>query len=126
MSKFCSKCGNELMEESVICPKCGCPVVNSESVFKQDNLNSGADDRAKDSSKGKYNLLSIIGIVLAGVSLLLNFWGIVGIAAVIISSIALVQIKNTNEKGKALAVVGISVGGFSILYAAIILVMAML
>lgn len=24
--KYCSKCGNELMDEAVICPKCGCPV----------------------------------------------------------------------------------------------------
>ena len=22
--KFCSKCGNEIMDEAVICPKCGC------------------------------------------------------------------------------------------------------
>lgn len=24
--KYCSKCGNELLDEAVICPKCGCPV----------------------------------------------------------------------------------------------------
>lgn len=23
--KFCSKCGNQLFDEAVICPKCGCP-----------------------------------------------------------------------------------------------------
>lgn len=22
--KFCSKCGNELMDEAIICPRCGC------------------------------------------------------------------------------------------------------
>ena len=24
--KFCSHCGNELMDEAVICPGCGCPI----------------------------------------------------------------------------------------------------
>ena len=24
--KYCTKCGNELFDEAVICPKCGCPV----------------------------------------------------------------------------------------------------
>ena len=23
--KYCTKCGNELMDDAVICPKCGCP-----------------------------------------------------------------------------------------------------
>ena len=33
--KFCSKCGKELFDESVICPGCGCPVENS-NVFAKD------------------------------------------------------------------------------------------
>ena len=32
--KYCSKCGNELLDEAVICPKCGCPV---ESGTNQNN-----------------------------------------------------------------------------------------
>ena len=24
--KYCTKCGNELLDEAVVCPKCGCPV----------------------------------------------------------------------------------------------------
>ena len=23
--KYCTKCANELLDEAVICPKCGCP-----------------------------------------------------------------------------------------------------
>ena len=38
--KYCSKCGNELLDDAVICPKCGCAVegmrnpeaVNNRSV----------------------------------------------------------------------------------------------
>ena len=28
--KFCSNCGAELMDEAVICPKCGCPAGKTE------------------------------------------------------------------------------------------------
>lgn len=35
--KYCSKCGNELMDEAVICPKCGCPVPDSGMNVVQDN-----------------------------------------------------------------------------------------
>ena len=35
--KYCSKCGNELLDEAVICPKCGCPVPNAEMNVVQDN-----------------------------------------------------------------------------------------
>lgn len=24
--KYCTKCGNKLLDEAVVCPKCGCPV----------------------------------------------------------------------------------------------------
>lgn len=35
--KYCSKCGNELLDEAVICPKCGCPVANLDSNAALDN-----------------------------------------------------------------------------------------
>lgn len=114
---YCNSCGNELKENESFCSKCGNSILNQkdESIISNDYGSQ---------SKEKYNLLSIIGVIIAGVSLLLNFYGIVGIAAVIISSIALVKISRTNEKGKVLSIVGISVGGFSILYAFIILLIA--
>jgi len=33
--KFCSKCGKELLDEAVICPNCGCSVV--EPLVPQEN-----------------------------------------------------------------------------------------
>lgn len=33
--KYCSHCGNELLDEAYICPKCGCKV--SESAYKETN-----------------------------------------------------------------------------------------
>lgn len=35
--KYCSKCGNELHDEAVICPKCGCPVSDTGMNVVQDN-----------------------------------------------------------------------------------------
>ncbi len=41
--KYCTKCGNELMDEAVICPKCGCMVegANITGVPNQQNENDG-------------------------------------------------------------------------------------
>ena len=33
--KFCAKCGNEIMDEAVICPNCGCAVENKEIIKGQ-------------------------------------------------------------------------------------------
>ena len=99
---FCKHCGNELNEDVLFCDKCG----------------------AKKTSEGETpqtNIFALIGVIIAGISIFLNFWGIVGIAAVIISSIGLVQINKNQEKGKNLAIIGISIGAFSILYAFILL-----
>ena len=39
--KYCTKCGNELMDEAVICPKCGCMVEGA-------NLNNGPKQNEAD------------------------------------------------------------------------------
>ncbi len=41
--KFCSKCGKELVDEAIVCPNCGCAVVET-SVPKEvsnDQINVG-------------------------------------------------------------------------------------
>ncbi|MCI9215419.1 MAG: zinc-ribbon domain-containing protein [Oscillospiraceae bacterium] len=40
--KYCSKCGNELFDEAVICPKCGCPVGSGTA-----NQETGGKNRGK-------------------------------------------------------------------------------
>jgi len=39
--KFCSKCGKELMDEAVVCPGCGCPVVD---ITQQNQPAAAVDD----------------------------------------------------------------------------------
>ena len=29
--KYCSKCGNQVVNEAVICPKCGCPIAELQT-----------------------------------------------------------------------------------------------
>lgn len=101
---YCSECGNQLEENVSFCDKCGA----NTAIAKKPNLT---------------NILAVIGLILAGVSLLLNFWGIVGIAAVILSSLGLVQISKTGEKGKGIAIAGISIGAFSIVYAFAVIIL---
>lgn len=37
--KYCSKCGNELLDEAVICPKCGCPAANEPKQETKEEIN---------------------------------------------------------------------------------------
>ena len=59
------------------------------------------------------NLFGVLSVVVGGISLLINFWGAVGIAAVILGAIALEK----HEPRKVMPIIGIIVGAFSILYA---------
>lgn len=65
------------------------------------------------------NSLAIVGFVLGIISFFLNFFGIVGISAVVVSSIALTQISKNSEKGKVFAILGIIFGAINIIYACI-------
>ncbi len=41
--KYCSHCGSEIMDEAVICPKCGCPVEGSSLAKKAPKTTLNAD-----------------------------------------------------------------------------------
>lgn len=68
-------------------------------------------------SNNSYNGLSIAGFVLGIISCFLNFFGIVGIVAVVLSSIGLSQISRDYQKGKVLAIIGIVLGAINIIFA---------
>ena len=102
---YCKKCGNKLVEDSVFCDKCG--------------TNTPA------SSSAQTNILAVVGLIVAGISIFLNFAGIVGIAAVVLSSLGLMQINKTGEKGKGMAITGISIGAFSVIYGFIMIMLLM-
>lgn len=72
-------------------------------------------------SNDSYNAFAMTGFVLSIISFFLNFWGIVGILAVVFSILGLCQISKTSQKGKVLSILGIIFGAINIVYAAFIL-----
>ena len=108
MSKFCSNCGKEIKGNVNFCPECGKavnPVVEETPV-----------QTTNTTTTEKTNALAVSGFVVALVSLLLNFWGIVGIIATVLSGVGLSQTGPGKDKGRGLAIAGLSIGIFSILY----------
>ncbi len=79
--KYCSHCGAELVDEAVVCPKCGCAV----APLAVDRSNS-------------WNVLCIVGFVCS------FFMAIVGLVCSIIGR---KQAMQSGEKGKELATAGL-------------------
>lgn len=102
MNRFCSNCGKELDANSNFCPECGNQVNGIVTPIT--------------TVSDKTNSLAIAGFVTALISLFLNFWGIVGIVATVLSAVAIPQTGERKEKGRGIAVAGLIVGIFSIIY----------
>ncbi|ARC55533.1 hypothetical protein AS850_00390 [Frondihabitans sp. 762G35] len=64
-------------------------------------------------STSKYNTLAIVGFVLAFV---------INIAGLVVSIVALSQIKRTGERGRGLALAGIIIGAVSIVLSIVIVI----
>ena len=64
--KYCTKCGNELMDEAVICPKCGCATGYQSISNNVQASSSGLKTAAK--------ILMIIGTVIMGLYIIPLAW----------------------------------------------------
>lgn len=92
--KYCSKCGNELLDEAVICPKCGCQVDN---IKKSENENKSTET----------NGLAIAGFVCSFfVPLLGLIFGIIGLN----------KSKTLNNNGKGLSIAAICISAVWMLF----------
>ena len=119
MGKYCSKCGKELEDNAAFRPACG-----TKTTQEQEQAHSTEPMYSQQTtSNAKLNIMAIIGFVIACVSLLLNFLGIVGIVALVFSVVGLVQINGGNGKGKGFAIAGTVIGGLSVVYGVITLFM---
>ena len=58
--KYCSKCGNELFDEAVICPKCGCPTETTNSV---------SDKLLKANKHSKIVTATVLTVIAFGISI---------------------------------------------------------
>ena len=61
--KYCAKCGNELMDEAVVCVKCGCPVNSAPVVMGQTPAPVPTTEKAEPSKAPV--VLGVLGIVCA-------------------------------------------------------------
>lgn len=113
---FCVNCRKEIPNGTMVCPECG------TSQKRAGTPPVSGMGKQPTGQKSAYNKMAIIGLVISGISLFLNFWGIVGIAGIIVSVIGLINCNQTNENGKTLAIIGIAIGAFSVLYALNIMV----
>ena len=113
---FCINCGKEISDGSTFCPECGTAQQETTPPPTSSTGNFANPVNQSAVKKAPYNAMCIIGLVISGISLLLNFFGLVGIAGTIVSVIGLISCTKNNENGKALAIIGIVIGIFSILY----------
>ena len=93
--KYCAHCGNQLLDQAVICPKCGCATEYSTS----------------DEISAKYNVCSIVGFVISLASIVFTYFGLIGnITGLVLSIVGLVQINKRGERGRGFAIAGICIG----------------
>lgn len=118
---FCKICGKEIQDNSEFCPECGA-AQQKASPAPVSNADRYVNPKSQSTvQKAPYNTMCIIGLVISAISLLINFWGLVGIAGTIVSVIGLTNCKQKNENGKSLAIIGIVIGIFSIFYGFIVI-----
>ena len=126
----CSECGKEISDKATSCPKCGNPInilnkSNSERICEHcggsvyDNattcVHCGKELKEnKRVPKKKTNSLASAGFIIGFIAMIIDFFAILGILAVVLSSIGSVQIKNNNESGMGYAVLGFILGFISI------------
>ena len=103
--KYCRTCGAELVDEAVVCPKCGVAVGEIQEPQKK-------------------NSMAIAGFVLSLVALFINLYCIPAVAGLVLSIVGLIQISKGGYKNKNLAIAGIVISvialAWDILYYAVI------
>lgn len=89
MAKFCSHCGNELVDEAVICPKCGVSTGQNSVVGNNNNASNG----------------------MATAGFILSFF--IPLLGLIFSILGLKKVKETNT-GKGLSTAGIIISSIAL------------
>ena len=80
----------------------------NQNNFNNTNYNSNIPNTINNNGKQKTNKNAIYALVFSIVSIFIFWW--LSIAGISSGVLALREIKNKNEKGKALAIIGIVIG----------------
>lgn len=94
--KYCSHCGNELFEQSVVCPKCGCQVRDFNFASNNQQPNNTETQQAQPK---KMNAMCLSGFILSFI------FPLVGLILSCIGRSQVVQ--NPSQDGESLAKAGI-------------------
>lgn len=119
--KYCRYCGSEMMDEAVVCVKCGCPVNQTTATVEVAN--------------NKLPPVVLVGFIMSMVSAFLSvllftgveelyFLGIpFAVAGLVCSIIGLVKVKRNGLRGKGFAIAGLVVGAvFTAMWLILILI----
>jgi len=104
---FCSNCGAEISKDATFCSKCGTAQKETES--------SGVSNKVEQ-KKESYNALCIIGLIFSILSLSLTNLGLIfAVIGLIASAIGLASCNKSGQKGKPLAIGGITISLITLL-----------
>lgn len=106
---FCSKCGKSLEEGQNFCPNCG--------TAQQSTVSTTLNNTVQRAENPTTNTMAVVGFVVGLLSLLIDFFGIIGMTAIVLSVAGYMGCKQHNQKGKGRAVTGVILGLISALYA---------
>ena len=67
--KYCSKCGNELLDEAVLCPKCGCMVNEIDKMIIDEKPEQPVEKKTESNEDVSGTIVFLFGIL----SILFNF-----------------------------------------------------
>ena len=130
---FCKYCGASIESDALFCASCGKrtaadaesntegipnatePLNAHSSSPQQESGQPDAGGEAKDGA-GNTNLFSILGCVIAGLSLFLDYFGIASIAGLVVSIIGLFKAKKEGQGGAMVAIIGIVVSAISFVF----------
>lgn len=124
---YCSKCGVQIIEGSSFCPNCGQAIENQTTGMRgqysqpDQYFNYRQDNHYQYEQDSKMNPLALAGFIVGCVSLLINFWGIVGGTALGLSIAGLFQINGGKGTGKGFAIAGIILGAIGVLFGLLVL-----
>ena len=94
--KYCKTCGAELVDDAVVCPKCGVATEVQATLQK--------------------NKFAIAGFVLALVAMFINLYAIPAVLGLVFSIMGLIQIKKGGFKNRGLAIAGIVLAAIALVW----------
>ena len=90
--KYCSNCGKEILDNTVICPHCGC----------------ATKELSVENPPKKFNVFALIGFIL-------SFF--IPVAGLVLSIIGLKKVPEYDQSGKGFSIAGITISAVQILAA---------